>query len=406
MNKVYKISLILLFFCMLFNQSCSSDSDSETIETEEPNKETFLATLNTVEAKEITAFSAVVVGKVEDNGGSSVREQGICYALTPNPDYNSDKALPSSVKGSGEYEVKLTDLTEDKVYYARAFAKNSKGISYGNEITFTTAVVVPPSSKVKDIKVSGAHDIWVNLQFPVIGEAELVETGMVYGLEEELTIEKNSKAVSEQVISNGLLRIKELEADKVYFMKPYAITKQGRVYYGELTSYATIKEGNFTWSFNGTLDPANENHSRIKEAFETAMFYYNNFTSITKHVTVNYSPGTPTADANLDGWINMGAKPSYQRAGTAMHEMAHSVGIGTHGKYWELMTDGTWDGKRTLEILDFMTEGKNTMLYGDRMHIWPYGINGANEDSGDDMLYTMHVLVLQGMKSDGLPSSR
>lgn len=403
--KILKISVLVLLTFLYFR--CSSETTSDEVVKEEPQKEEIkLASLKTNEVEEVTAFTATISAKIEDNGGSSVMEQGVCYSSTPNPDYNSDKALPTAVKGSGDFEVKLNDLKEEQTYYAKSFAKNSKGISYGNEISFSTPGATPPIFKVKDTLVSGAHDIWINLEFPATGDAELVETGVVYGLDEELTINDDSKVVSEKVVSSGLLRITDLEADKVYYIKPYAITKYGRTYYGGVTSYATIEKGNFTWSFNGTLDMANENHKRIKDAFDTAIWYYNNFTSITKHVTVNYSPGTPTADANIDGWINMGAKPSYQRAGTAMHEMAHSVGIGTHGKYWELMTEGTWDGKRTPEILDVMSEGKDTVLYGDNMHIWPFGINGANEDSGDPMLYTIHALVIQGMKSDGLPSSR
>jgi hypothetical protein len=52
-----------------------------------------------------------------------------------------------------------------------------------------------------------------------------------------------------------------------------------------------------------------------------------------------------------------------------------------------------------------MTRNPAESLKGDNLHFWPYGINGANEDNGQEMLYITNVLIMQGMKKDGLPSS-
>lgn len=87
-----------------------------------------------------------------------------------------------------------------------------------------------------------------------------------------------------------------------------------------------------------------------------------------------------------------------------MHEMAHAVGVGQHSKYNELMK-GTWQGKRANEILQMMTNDPAAVVKGDSMHFWPYGVNGAHEDDGSDFLYIMNALILQGMKTDGLPSN-
>ena len=133
--------------------------------------------------------------------------------------------------------------------------------------------------------------------------------------------------------------------------------------------------------------------------------YFNNFTSITKHVTVNYSPGTPTADANFAGWINMGAVESYQRTGTALHEMAHTVGIGQHWRFDDLFTDNRYNGERANEIVQLMSGNDEEYIRKSGVHFWPYGINGAHEDTGEEDLYITHCLILQGMKTDGLPSN-
>ena len=51
-----------------------------------------------------------------------------------------------------------------------------------------------------------------------------------------------------------------------------------------------------------------------------------------------------------------------------------------------------------------MTHNPSAIIYGDTQHFWPYGINGAQEDTGEDELYMIHALIVQGMHDDGLPS--
>ncbi|KDN56622.1 hypothetical protein [Flavobacterium seoulense] len=258
-----------------------------------------------------------------------------------------------------------------------------------------------PFLVVGEIKIAGAHDLFLDVVLKEHGDLTIQEIGLVYNSVTKSTIIDN-KIARIKVEDKFKERIRNLKPETLYYVRPYAITPGG-VLYGEEFVISTIKKGNFTYSFNQNgADAATVN--RIKAAFDLATTYYNNFTSIVKHVTVNYSPGTPTADANFSGWINMGANVSYQKAGTAMHEMAHVVGVGQHSKYTELMK-GTWQGKRANEILQMMTNDPSAVVKGDGMHFWPYGVNGAHEDDESDFLYIMNALILQGMKVDGLPSN-
>jgi hypothetical protein len=54
----------------------------------------------------------------------------------------------------------------------------------------------------------------------------------------------------------------------------------------------------------------------------------------------------------------------------------------------------------------FLTTGSEQSLQGDNLHFWPYRINGAHEDTGEEKLYISHVLIVQGLKEDGLPNNR
>ena len=39
------------------------------------------------------------------------------------------------------------------------------------------------------------------------------------------------------------------------------------------------------------------------------------------------------------------------------------------------------------------------------MHMWPYGCNGAHEDTHSDNLYCMMGILAQALNEDGLPGS-
>ena len=92
--------------------------------------------VTTLEATEIYLNSARVGGNIIDDGGSNVVEYGVCYSTSTNPDTSDSKIVCES--GVGEFVCDLTDLTRNTKYYVRAYATNSIGTAYGNEIKFTT----------------------------------------------------------------------------------------------------------------------------------------------------------------------------------------------------------------------------------------------------------------------------
>ena len=78
-------------------------------------------------------------GNVTSENGSSVTERGFVYAITENPTVTNTKV--TSGTGTGAFSETVTGLAAG-TYYARSFATNSSGTSYGSSITFT--VTGPP----------------------------------------------------------------------------------------------------------------------------------------------------------------------------------------------------------------------------------------------------------------------
>jgi uncharacterized protein (TIGR02145 family) len=90
----------------------------------------------TLDANVNSATSASITGNVTSEGDAPVVTRGICYSTEPQPDANDVVIVSGS--GAGFFNCTLTGLQEGTTYYARAYASNSIGTIYGNEISFAT----------------------------------------------------------------------------------------------------------------------------------------------------------------------------------------------------------------------------------------------------------------------------
>ncbi len=213
---------------------------------------------------------------------------------------------------------------------------------------------------------------------------------------------------STRVLSNGVYWLKGLQPATKYYMRAYAITTNGQVGYGEAVKFYTVPKGNVSYSYNNGGDAAA--NARITNALNSACHYFNNMCYTTRHFNVGYSAGTPTADCNYQAqpWINIGAQESYQRTGTFMHEMQHGMGLQNYSTQWNKNNlrsgngTGQWTGDRVTEALHFWDNITTTVLKGDAIHMWPYGINGASEDNLSVELYLANAMLCQALGEDGL----
>ena len=92
--------------------------------------------ITTTAITSITKTSASSGGNITSEGGNIVTNRGVCWSLTSSPTIASSKT--SNGTGIGSFGSTLTGLTAGTTYYVRAYATNSAGTGYGNEITFST----------------------------------------------------------------------------------------------------------------------------------------------------------------------------------------------------------------------------------------------------------------------------
>jgi len=97
--------------------------------------------LTTVAVTGITSGGAVSGGNIISDGGTAVTARGICWAASTNPTISDNKTTNGS--GTGSFSANITGLTPGSAYHVRAYATNSVGIAYGNDLTFTASALTP-----------------------------------------------------------------------------------------------------------------------------------------------------------------------------------------------------------------------------------------------------------------------
>jgi hypothetical protein len=94
--------------------------------------------INTASVTDIFGTNANSAVLVTSNGGAEITELGIVLSTKSNPTI-SDRFYAGV---SSSAKILLSKLTYDSTYYIRAYAKNKVGITYGNEVNFTTVYKV------------------------------------------------------------------------------------------------------------------------------------------------------------------------------------------------------------------------------------------------------------------------
>lgn len=208
--------------------------------------------------------------------------------------------------------------------------------------------------------------------------------------------------------NNGnIYRISNLTPSTVYYIRAYVQKTNGDVVYGEPIKAITRPKGSVIYGIRDGF-PADA-LNRIQSASKQAIDLWNEYTGIKGlYVNIGYGADTPTADCSYGGWMRVGPNASYQKTGTLLHEMLHAIGVGTHSVWMgpsflrENSTTGHWLGTRVTRALRFWDNNPTEQLNGDNTHMWPYGINGAHEDAGTELLYIGNSVLAEALGEDGL----
>jgi hypothetical protein len=100
-------------------------------------KKVLVPSLTTSEVSNITRTSALGGGNITSEGSDAITGRGICWSSNPDPTV-ALSTKTNNGSGIGKFSSNLTDLEPGHSYYVRAFAVNSSGTTYGENIHFNT----------------------------------------------------------------------------------------------------------------------------------------------------------------------------------------------------------------------------------------------------------------------------
>jgi uncharacterized protein (TIGR02145 family) len=133
----------------------------------------------------------------------------------------------------------MTGLKASTKYFVRAYATNSAGTSYGNELSFSTsATIVPPTlttSAISQIYSSGAISGGV---ISSDGNSSINSRGVVWSTSTNPTIQLSTKTINGTGVGSFQSSITGLLPNTKYYVRAYA-TNIGETGYGNEVSFTT-----------------------------------------------------------------------------------------------------------------------------------------------------------------------
>ena len=198
-------------------------------------------TVTTAASSSVTFTSAITGGDVTSDGGAAVTERGVVYATTTGPTLATGTKVMDGATGTGAFTSNLTGLTHSTTYYVVAYAINSSGTSYGNEIIINTLVPSAPTvasttaaSAVTETTATSGGDVTDD------GGDAITERGIVWSINPNPDIATGTKVVDASTTTGTFTsNISGLTNSTQYYVRAYATNGIGTTY-GNQETFTTI----------------------------------------------------------------------------------------------------------------------------------------------------------------------
>ena len=194
-------------------------------------------TLTSLNVSNITTHSAQCGGTITDKGNSSIIERGLCWSTNPNPTIEDTTLILGS--GMGNFNGTIDGLEDGTTYYVRAYAKNTKEVGYGDEISFTTIAIVSPTVTTSAVSNITANSAQCGGSITNNGNSDIIERGLCWSANPNPTIEDTTLILGAGM-GNFSGTIDGLEDGTTYYIRAYAKNTK-EIGYGEAVSFTTLK---------------------------------------------------------------------------------------------------------------------------------------------------------------------
>ncbi|MGO4819447.1 hypothetical protein [Flavobacterium sp. W22_SRS_FP1] len=218
------IKLIGLFGAITTIMSCSSSDVA-------PSKTAPILTTSAI--SNVTLNSASSGGNVSDDGEDAVIARGIVWNSVTSPT-TSLTSKTTDGSGLGNFSSSVSNLLPSNTYFVRAYATNSIGTGYGNEISFTTGAVALPTLSTTAITSITTNSAVSGGNIIADGGGTITARGLVWSKTSNPTIDLATKTADGSGTGVFTSNISELSANATYFVKAYATNSAGTTYGNEV----------------------------------------------------------------------------------------------------------------------------------------------------------------------------
>ncbi|MCC6156218.1 MAG: hypothetical protein IT367_20800, partial [Candidatus Hydrogenedentes bacterium] len=223
----------------LYHVRAYATNDVGTVYGEDVTFTTLLLPAVTTQAvTNITATTATANGNVTALGVPNPTQHGVVWSTSANPTIADSKTTDGAVSAIGAFTSSMTNLIPGTVYHVRAYASNSAGTVYGDEVTFTSLIVPAVTTQAAtNILTTTAT---ANGNITSLGIPNPTQHGFVWGLAANPTT-ADSKTTNGVVNATGAFtnNITGLTPNTLYHLRAYATNSAGTAY-GEDVTFVTL----------------------------------------------------------------------------------------------------------------------------------------------------------------------
>ncbi|PWG79402.1 fibrobacter succinogenes major paralogous domain-containing protein, partial [Pararcticibacter amylolyticus] len=188
-----------------------------------------LPTVTTSYATAISKSSVLTGGQVMKDGGAAVTQRGVIWSTDPN--FNPDTVVVNKTvdgSGTGKFNSTVTNMTMSISYYIRAYATNSAGTAYGNQVTITIFPTAPVLNTIELTDVTGTS-VKTGGEITSDGGAPVTLKGMCWATHTNPTVD-DSRTYNGDGTDTWKITLSGLKPNTLYYVRAYAVNKIGTAY--------------------------------------------------------------------------------------------------------------------------------------------------------------------------------
>ena len=193
--------------------------------------------ISTTSITAISYTTAASGGEVTNEGGAAVTAKGVCWNTSLDPTVSNSKT--SDGTGIGSFISSLTGLTPGTPYYVRAYATNSAGTGYGNQVTFSTLQVAVPTLTTTAITSITSSTAASGGNITADNGSSVTARGVCWSTSQSPTT-ANLKTTETAGTGSFISSITGLAPGTTYYVRAYATNSVGTAYGNQITFVSLV----------------------------------------------------------------------------------------------------------------------------------------------------------------------